>query len=544
MLAATPVTILVAALGGEGGGVLAEWLVATARMAGYPAQSTSIPGVAQRTGATTYYIEVYPQRISELRGRTPILSLLPVPGCIDLVVASELLEAVRTTQGGMVSAERTMLVTSTSRTLTTAEKMSLGDGRFDSELLLDVARKHSRAMVAFDMAQAASKAGTVMSAVMFGAIAGSGLLPFAREQFESVIRESGRGAQASLRGFGLGWEAVCTAASTTATEAPQAIASHPASAHAIAAAPAAVAASVSLPSVAAGFPDATQEFVCLGHARTLDFQDGAYAELYLSRLRRILAAETARRADAPHDFALTRETARFLALWMTFDDIVRVANLKVRAHRFARVRREVAADAADVVRIVDLFKPGVPEVAGLLPAALGHPLSAWDRRRQGVGKAPLALALHLRTDTVTGFLVLRTLAGLRWLRRRGTRYAQEQALIERWLGAIESAAISDWQCAFEIALCGRLIKGYGATNERGKRNLAHIVDHLATQVVFATSSARAAAIRQAREAALEDEGGKALDHALTAHGAPPRPVVAQPIRWSKRRPVGHAARPE
>ena len=112
MHALTPVTVLIAALGGEGGGVLAEWLVDTARLAGYPAQSTSIPGVAQRTGATTYYVEVYPQPFAVLQGCTPILSLLPVPGCVDLVVASELLEAVRTVQAGMVSNDRTMLVTS------------------------------------------------------------------------------------------------------------------------------------------------------------------------------------------------------------------------------------------------------------------------------------------------------------------------------------------------------------------------------------------------------------------------------------------------
>ena len=92
-----------------------------------------------------------------------------------------------------------------------------------------------------------------------------------------------------------------------------------------------------------------------------------------------------------------------------------------------------------------------------------------------------------------------------------------------------------WQGAFEIALCGRLIKGYGATNERGKRNLSHIVDHLAADGKVADDGARAAAIAQAREAALADEGGKALDEALIAHGAPARPVIAQPIRWTKKR---------
>ena len=48
-----PVNVLICALGGEGGGVLAEWLYAAAVRAGHAAQATSIPGVAQRTGQRT-----------------------------------------------------------------------------------------------------------------------------------------------------------------------------------------------------------------------------------------------------------------------------------------------------------------------------------------------------------------------------------------------------------------------------------------------------------------------------------------------------------
>ncbi|MBS0343923.1 MAG: indolepyruvate oxidoreductase, partial [Proteobacteria bacterium] len=64
-----PITLLVCALGGEGGGVLTEWLIEAARTSGHAAQSTSIPGVAQRTGATTYYVEVFPVPMAQLGGR-------------------------------------------------------------------------------------------------------------------------------------------------------------------------------------------------------------------------------------------------------------------------------------------------------------------------------------------------------------------------------------------------------------------------------------------------------------------------------------------
>ena len=483
-----PVCILIGALGGEGGGVLAQWLVDAAAAAGYPAQSTSIPGVAQRTGATTYYVEIFPQTSDALSGRQPVFSLYPLPGEVDLIISSELLECGRIVASGMADPGRTLLVTSTRRTLTTAEKMALGDGRFDSDRLLAAARRFSRRLVAFDMEGAARESGTVVSAVMFGAAAGSGLLPFGRETCEAAIREGGRGAEASMAGFARGFDAV-------QRESPR-------------------------EEAAAAVPAPAREAIALGHARAVEFQDRAYGELYLARVERVRRAEQASDPSAAHGGALTREAARFLALWMAFDDVVRVAQLKSAASRIKRVRRELGAGDDEVVRIYDHFRPGVPELAGLLPPAWARRLAAWDRARP----SPAGFAMKLRADTVTGFLALRLLAACKRLRRHGARYALEQAAIESWLGAIERAP--DWPSAHELALAGRLVKGYGATNERGKRNLMHIVEHLA--------AAGAGAIRAAREAALADEGGKALDRALADHGAPPRPAAAQPVRWVRR----------
>src|SRR5437868_6752604 len=102
----------------------------------------------------------------------------------------------------MVSPDRTILITSTSRALTTTEKMAQGDGRLDAGQLLTLARRMSRDLVAFDMDRAAKEMGTIVSAVMFGAIAATGVLPFSREQFEDVLRKSGISVDASLRGFG------------------------------------------------------------------------------------------------------------------------------------------------------------------------------------------------------------------------------------------------------------------------------------------------------------------------------------------------------
>ncbi|HEX7810713.1 MAG TPA: indolepyruvate oxidoreductase subunit beta family protein [Burkholderiales bacterium] len=512
-----PLGLLICALGGEGGGVLAEWLVETATRCGYSAQSTSIPGVAQRTGSTTYYFEVFPVPLSGLAGRRPVFSLYPVPGTLDVLVSSELLETARHIGHGMASADRTLVVTSSARTLTTAEKMQLADGRASSAELLKTVADNSRAARIFDMAEVARETGTVLSAVLFGAIAGSGVLPFPREAFEETIRKSGKGVEANLRGF--------------------------ASAHAIVSqglaqpSPDMQPASVTpeLPAGIAGeFPAATHAMLAAGFARMLEYQDGDYAKVYVQRLRRILDAERAADPAGRGEFSTTSETARYLALWMAFDDIVRVADLKCRASRFARVRREVKANEEELVRVYDHFKPGVPEFAALLPERAAGLLLRWDARRRKAGKDPFALPLKIGTHTIFGFLALRVLGSLRGLRRRGSRFAREQAMIGRWLAAVEQGTRADWRLGQEIALCGRLIKGYGTTNERGKDNLLHVLDHLAVAGGFATPLARIEAIRAARVAALADDAGKALDQALVKHGAAPRPVRGQPIRWVKK----------
>jgi indolepyruvate ferredoxin oxidoreductase, beta subunit len=527
--AARPITLLVCALGGEGGGVLAEWLVDTAAACGHSAQSNSIPGVAQRTGATTYYVEVFPRPDAELAGRRPVFGLSPVPGALDALVSSEPLETVRQIGQGMACADRTYVISSTRRTLTTAEKMQPGDGRASPDELLHVVRAHSREARLLDMAALAARAGTVTSAVLFGAIAGSGVLPFARTAFEQVIRSGGKGVDASLRGFALAFDALAG---------PQ-HGALPAAAHE----PAAQRedAAPRLPAAAArSFPAATHAMLALGLARVHDYQGAAYAALYLERMVRTLQAEREADAEGVHDFAITRETARHLALWMAFDDIVRVADLKTRAGRMARVRGEAGAGEGELLRVYDHFKPGVPEFAALLPARWARGLARWDLARQRAGKAPLAWPLRIGTHTVTGFALLRALASLKGLRRRGQRYAAEQALIERWLAGVAQGTRAHWALGHEIAACGRLIKGYGSTNERGKENLLHALDHLALAGRFDTPQARAEAIRAARLAALADASGKAFDQALQRHGAPPREVPEQPIRWV-RRPPGQGA---
>ncbi|MBS0339508.1 MAG: indolepyruvate oxidoreductase subunit beta family protein, partial [Proteobacteria bacterium] len=460
----------------------------------------------------------------------------PAPGALDCIVSSELLETTRQVAAGMSSPERTLVISSSARSLTTAERMVPGDGRADAQRLLDAVRSFSREHQVFDMGAMARECGTVVSAVMLGALAGSGVLPFSREHFEAAIRghedpaKPSRMTQASLRGFARAFDAMRQPrehAMRVAQMLEGDDGALPASAPALPEA------------VRAHFPAAVHDMLALGHARMVDYQDNDYAALYLRRLQQVLQAERDADPAGAHGFAVTREMARWLALWMAFDDIVRVADLKSRASRSQRVRREARAGEHDLLKVYDHFKPGVPEFAALLPPAFAARLTGWDQRRQSQGKSPWAMPLKVGSHSVLGMLSLRVLASLRNLRKSGSRFAEEQALIERWLKAVlAGAAQGSWELAHEVALCGRLIKGYGSTNERGKRNLLHVIDHLvpAEPSPERSPQERAQAVAAAREAALQDEGGKALDAALVRHGAPPRPVVAQPIRWMKRPP--------
>jgi len=451
-------TILIAALGGEGGGVLADWLIAAATECGFPASATSIPGVAQRTGATSYYLEIYPARREQLGGREPVMALAPHPGGIDLMVASELVEAGRAMQNGFVTPDRTVLVASTHRIYATIEKMPAGDGRFDGDRVTGAARELAGRTVLFDMRRIAEERGTMINAVLFGAMAGSGALPLPRAACEAAIRRAGRGVAASLAGFAAGF----------AIAAGEQAAPPPGPAKSLATAPG--------------------EIVELGAARLADYQGPAYAALYRNRVASL----------GPADPGLVAEVARQLALWMSYEDVVRVADLKTRPERFARVRREAGAKHGEPVRIVDYLKPGIEEFGSLLPPGLGGRLIAWAEQRGALDR--YSIGLHVKTSSVLGYLLVRPLSWLKRWRPYSYRYAMEQELIERWLGLVRHTALRDPVLALELAECPTLLKGYGDTHRRGKAAFLAILDRAADP------AATAAAIRAAREAALESPG--------------------------------------
>ena len=512
-----PVTLLIAALGGEGGGILTDWIVAAAMGADYPVQSTSIPGVAQRTGATTYYVEVYPLTTAALGGREPVMSLYPSPGDVDVMIASELIEAGRAIENGFVSPDRTTLIASTHRIYAIAEKSAMADGIHDGDRVLDAAGAMARRTVMSDLAALAKAHDSALNAVLLGIVAGIDALPISARVFEQAIRDRGIGVEASLRGFAAGLAAARGELEPPVPEPPPARSWSGR----------AVTIGDVLGRLGDTFPAQIQDLMVEGAKRAADYQDATYAQSYLDRLVPVLAVDR-KEGGAVRDYGLTRETARFLALWMSYEDVIRVADLKTRAARTDRVRKEVGAGPDEPVQVTEFLKPGVEEITAILPRGLGRSILHWAERR-GL-KYRLQMSMRIRTHTLFGFLLLWSLGRLRRIRRRSFRFAEEQALIERWLSAVQTAAEHDYELALEIAECANLNKGYGETHARGRGNFLRILDEVITPALAngAAIGGAAAAVGRAREAALSDPEGDTLRDLLTELSSVVSPSSGEP----------------
>jgi indolepyruvate ferredoxin oxidoreductase beta subunit len=500
-MATRPISLTIAALGGQGGGVVTDWLVQAARSAGFFVQATSVPGVAQRTGATIYYLEFFPRNAPGANGREPIMALMPNPGDVDIVVASEWMEAGRAINRGLVTKDRTTLIASTHRDYTISEKMALGEGRASSRELFEIALGCAAKLITFDMAAVAEASGGRISAVILGSIAGAAVLPWDISHYHHAIKESGIGVEASLAAFEAGRSAVIAAQRQPATTSwPGDRDPTEASAYGLAAVSAKL-----RTRIIGRFPAGLRELLGMGAARALDYQDEAYAGLFLDRVERILSFEPTETGNA----RLTAATARSLALWMCFEDVMRVAQAKTRRGRAQRIRTEVRAGAGELVQVREFVKPRVEEICGTLPAGLGARLLKSPRAQRLLAR--LTGGRRISTSTITGFVLLRCIAAARRMRRGTLRYTIENQRIEDWLNLIAATAPRDYALAVELAECQTLVKGYGDTHERGWESFRQIVARVPELTGAPDGAVR---LRTLREAALGDDSGQRLGAAI------------------------------
>jgi indolepyruvate ferredoxin oxidoreductase beta subunit len=494
-----PLSIAILAMGGQGGGVLADWIVALAESQGWVAQSTSVPGVAQRTGATIYYIEM----LAHQSGKIPTLSLMPSPGDVDIVLAAEFMEAGRSILRGLVTPDRTTLIASTHRAYAVVEKEKPGDGIGNPVLVGDASDIAAKKTIAFDMQALAENNGSVISSAMFGALAASKVLPFGREAFESTIKAGGKGIEASLRTF--------TAAHDRVREKPRdpIVQSAPKrfdvmpeeTGHAVL--------DSLLTRIRTAFPETVHAMLFAGVKKLVDFQDPAYAATYLDRMSKLHAQDLAH-GGGGKGYAFTIEAAKYLAVAMAYDDVIRVADLKIRPSRIERVRHEVGAKADQLVYTTEFMHPRVEELIGACPKDLGLWIEARPRLLAQLDRI-INRGRRVRTGAILWFLALYLVASLKPMRGRTLRHAREMDHVAKWLALAEATLPENYQLAVEILGCRRLVKGYSDTHARGadKFNKA-----LAAVPMLLAREDGAVWLKRLRQAALLDEDGIALDGAL------------------------------
>ena len=487
------IKLAVMAVGGQGGGVLSGWIEAVARANGYVCQATSVAGVAQRTGATIYYIEMCPAS-----DRQPVFSLLPAAGDVDILIAAEMMEAGRAILRGFVTPDRTVLIASLHRVLAVSEKSVPGDGIASSDEALVAAEIAAQRLVVADFERIALDQGSVISASLFGGLAGSGALPFLREGFEAAIRASGKGVDCSLRAFGAAFDAAQVAWGEVA--APPVATPDPS--------PTGPARMLlewqRLAGRVAAFPAPVAEMALPGLRKVVEFQDIAYGVEYLDRIDGILAKD-----DQVRGHALAREAAKYIANAMAYDDVIRVADLKTRGARFRRIRAEMGATDANLVQLTEFMHPRAEEIAGMMPATIGARVAASPKWMARLDRW-FNKGRRLRTDSLTAFLMLQGIGALRGYRRRTLRHRHEVAHLDQWLGTA-LGYLPRYDLAVEVIRCRRLVKGYSDTHARGLSKFDRVLDGIA---LVGQREDAADWARRLREAALKDEEGKALDGAL------------------------------
>ncbi|WFU08047.1 indolepyruvate oxidoreductase subunit beta family protein [Rhizobium sp. CB3090] len=494
-----PLSLAILAMGGQGGGVLADWIVGLAEAEGWMAQTTSVPGVAQRTGATIYYIEMLPAR----DGHAPIFSLMPTPGDVDVVMAAELMEAGRSVLRGLVTPDKTVLIASTHRSFAVGEKEKPGDGIGNPEAVVDATDFAAKRTIAFDMETLAVKNGSVISASMFGALAASEALPFAKEAFEAMIRAAGRGIEPSLKAFNAAFDRAKDRPRDTVSATPlkrfdalPETAGHPALDGLV-------------QRIRTEFPQEALPLLFAGVKKLTDYQDPDYADEYLTRVAALYALDR-KVGGAAKDFAFTVQAAKYTAVAMAYDDVIRVADLKVRGSRFDRVRKEVGAKDDQIVYMTEYMHPRMEEVCGTLPKGLGLWIEGrpklFNRLDRIVNKGR-----RVQTGTLFWFLGLYIVSALRRTRRGTLRHMRETEHREIWLAAATDLLEVNYDLAVEVLNNRRLVKGYSDTHARGLSKFDRVMSALP---LLRARDDGAAWMKRLRQAALLDEKGIALDGAL------------------------------
>ena len=361
----------------------------------------------------------------------------------------------------------------------------------------------AKRLIAFDMEAVAKAEGSVISAAMFGALAATEALPFDRAAFESAIRASGTGVTSSLGAFAAAFDQTRRNPVEPVRRFPDKkfaampdTAGHPELDRLMA-------------RIRTTFPESVRPMLFAGVRRLVEYLDPDYALEYLDRVGMLFDIDRAHGGET-RGFAFTATAAKYVAVAMAYDDVTRVADLKIRESRKARVRVEVAAAKDTIVATTEYFHPRANELCGALPTRWGE----WIEDRPGIFKAldrVVNRGRRIRTNTVTGYLALAAVASLRSRRRGSLRHAREATHREAWLTLAAQALETDYALGVEVLACRRLVKGYSDTHARGLSKFDRVMSAVPT---LAKRDDGAVWLNRLQRAALADEDGTGLDGML------------------------------
>ena len=384
-------------------------------------------------------------------------------------------------------------------------RTATGDGRGDEAKLLAGAQAAARQFISADFAKLAEQTGSLIAPALYGALAACERLPFSRAQFEATIERSGVGVKTSLKAFAAGFDTAMQVLQPNTTRAadvaPPALPLHrqvgpklQALAH----------------SLEGAFASSAHEVIASGLTRLADYQDVGYATLYAQRLQDM--AQALASASLPPALAdeILRESARHLALWMSYEDTVRVADLKTRRSRFARVSQEVSLSEKQLIDIHEFMHPRLEEIADTLPAGMGRWLLRSPAARAVVGRFTQKGRV-VQSSSLRGFLLLYFVASLRRIRPVSLRFETEQQRIEAWWTQAMRLLPLHADLALEVLRAQQLVKGYGDTHARGWRHFEKLMAALPRLQQLPDAANRLSALRKA---ALADDSGQALDQAV------------------------------
>jgi indolepyruvate ferredoxin oxidoreductase beta subunit len=455
-------SVIHAAVGGQGGGVLTEWIVTAAQLAGHEAQSISMPGMSQRGGATNLYLELAIRDDPNDTGPVSF-SQYPFPGSVDVVVSQEYLELGRVLQSGYTS-DRTTVVGSSHRLFAVTEKLPLWGGRTESEALTELGLAFSGAFVVFDALDLARQRGMdelAVNAILLGALAASGALPVAAEMYERAIRQAGIGAELNLAAYAVGHEFVAHGGHLITREKREMTASELVQANTARLSASQRQKYVQLAARATqDYPEELHEVLEEALFQLTDYQDAAYAERLFEYLDEVRALEPAR------ETTLGQNLVKHVTPLLTYEDVIRVAAFKTDPTRFPKIRKDFNVKSGDVYIVYDFFDPDLEELYGILPNALVSRFVRPQEYQEEVVEGQVTLPFKANVHSVVGGFPMWLLKRFRPLRMRSFRYHHEMAFVEEYRGWVKEFAAVDYELACLVARTGQMVKGYGRVRRR------------------------------------------------------------------------------